>query len=147
MCDNSNDLSNVVKDQEKMLTSRILIGTVVSLLSITPGCGDREVSFSKDVKPILDEHCLPCHQAGKDGYIASGLSVESYDDMMKGTKYGPVVMPGYSFSSTLQILVEHKADPSINMPRRGVRMSQDKIELIGRWISQGAQNTSHNRTV
>jgi hypothetical protein len=123
-----------------MRTSRVLIGTVISLLSIAPGCSDREVSFSKDVMPILDEYCLPCHQAEKEGYLASGLSVESYDDMMKGTKYGPVVMPGYSFSSTLQILVEHKADPSINMPKGRIRLSQDKIELIGRWISQGAKN-------
>jgi hypothetical protein len=116
----------------KTSTSQILIGAVVSLLSIASGCTDREVSFSKDVKPILDEHCLPCHQSGKEGYLASGLSVESYDDMMRGTKYGPVVMPGYSFSSTLQILVEHKADPSINMPKRQMRLSQDKIETIGR---------------
>ena len=123
-----------------MRTSRVLIWTVVTLLSIAPGCSDRGVSFSKDVKPILDEHCLPCHQAGKEGYLASGLSVQSYDDMMKGTKYGPVVMPGYSFSSTLQILVEHKADPSTNMPKRRMRLSQDKIELIGKWISQGAKN-------
>ncbi len=123
-----------------MRASRILIGTVLSLLWITSGCSDRKVSFSKDVKPILDEHCLPCHQAGKEGYLASGLSVASYDDMIKGTKYGPVVLPGYSFSSTLQILVEHKADPSINMPKRRMRLSQDKIELIGTWISQGAKN-------
>ncbi len=123
-----------------MRTRQVLIGAVVSLLPITPGCIDQGVSFSKDVKPILDEHCLPCHQSGEEGYLVSGLSVKSYDDLMRGTKYGPVVMPGYSFSSTLQILVEHKADPSINMPKRQMRLTQDNIEMIGTWISEGAQN-------
>ncbi len=123
-----------------MRYSLIVIWPVVSLLSIAPGCIDRGVSFSKDVTPILDEHCLSCHQSGKEGYLVSGLSVESYDDLMRGTKYGVVVMPGYSFSSTLQILVEHKADPSINMPKRQLRLPQDKIETIGNWISEGAKN-------
>ena len=36
---------------------------------------------------------------------------------MKGTKLGSVIVPGSSISSTLVILIEHKADPSINMPR------------------------------
>ncbi len=118
-----------------------LINAVTTLVAVTAvGCGGNEVSFSKDVMPVLQESCLSCHKKGGDGYAASGLSVESYEDVMKGTKYGPVITPGYSFSSTLQILVEHKADSSINMPRGRPRLSQDKIEVIGRWIDQGAKN-------
>ncbi len=122
--------------------SRTRLRKLVAVLAVVgaAGCADDEVSFSKEVMPILQESCLPCHKQGGDGYAASGLSVESYDNVMKGTKYGPVITPGYSFSSTLQILVEHKADSSINMPRGRPRLSQEKIELIGRWIDQGAKN-------
>lgn len=113
--------------------------SVVTLLMVA-GCGEQEVSFKKDVMPILQERCISCHKPGGSGYIASGLSMETYDNLMKGTKFGPVIIPGYSFSSTLQILVEHKADSSINMPKQLPRLPQDQVELIGKWINQGAKN-------
>ncbi len=114
----------------------------VSLLAlvIVAGCAEQEISFKKDVMPILQERCVSCHKPGGSGYIASGLSMESYDNLMKGTKFGPVIIPGYSFSSTLQILVEHKADSSINMPKQLPRLPQEQVELIGKWINQGAKN-------
>ncbi len=72
------------------------------------------------------------------GYAARGLSVERDEDVMKGTEYGSMIAPGCSFSSTPRIPVEHKADSPVNMPRGRPRLSQDKIELVGRWIDQGA---------
>ena len=58
----------------KALGSLILAGTV--LLS---GCGgEPQVSFSKDVNPILAENCLECHTKTGKGFIASALSMESY---------------------------------------------------------------------
>ena len=50
--------------------------------------------FEKDVKPILDQNCLSCHQEGGTGYEASGFSMVSYDDLMKGTKFGAMVIGG-----------------------------------------------------
>ncbi len=117
----------------------IQTASVLAVL-IVAGCGEQEVSFKKDIKPILQERCVPCHKPGGAGYVASGLSMESYDNLMKGTKFGPVIIPGYSFSSTLQILVEHKADSSINMPKQLPRLPQEQVELIGKWINQGAKN-------
>lgn len=117
----------------------IRAASVVTLM-IVAGCGERQVSFKQDVMPILQERCVSCHKVGGSGYNASGLSMESYDNLMKGTKFGPVIIPGYSFSSTLQILVEHKADSSINMPKQLPRLPQDQVELIGKWINQGAKN-------
>ena len=106
------------------------------------GCsaGKHEVSFSKDIMPVLSQNCLHCHTQGGEGQVASGLSMESYADLMKGTKHGPVIKPGQSYASTLQILVEHKADVSLNMPKGGGKLSTDQIELIGKWIDQGAKN-------
>lgn len=123
-----------------MQARTIMQATPVLALLIAAGCGEQEVSFKNDVMPILQEKCLPCHKSGGAGYVASGLNMESYDSLMKGTKFGPVIIPGYSFSSTLQILVEHKADSSINMPKQMPQLPQEQIELIGKWINQGAKN-------
>lgn len=100
-----------------------------------------EVSFAADVEPILHRYCLDCHAAGKSGYEASGLSVENYEMLMKGTRYGPVVVPGDSFTSVLTMLIEGRADPSIKMPH-GDRPgpSEAKIEILNSWIDQGAKD-------
>lgn len=103
------------------------------------GCTEK-VSFSRDVMPILAESCLSCHQQGAEGYVASGFSVESYADIMQGTNAGPVIDPGVSYASTLQVLVEHKADPSIAMPLKMKKLSAAKTRVIGEWIDQGALN-------
>jgi len=111
---------------------------LLSLLALT-GCAE-QVSFSQDVMPVLKARCLACHAEGTPGYEVSGFSVESYEQVMKGTKNGPVVEPGYSYASTLQTLVEHKADPSIAMPQNAPKLSSAEIQTIGVWIDQGAKN-------
>ncbi len=115
------------------LCCAVLIGAT------TTGCTS-EVSFSRDVLPIFHEHCLSCHRPGESGYETSGFSVEGYADIMQGTRYGAVVFPGYSYASTLQVLVEHKADQTINMPQGQLKLSPQQIETIGKWIDQGAKN-------
>ena len=112
---------------------------ILTILAWSSAC-TKKVSYLSDVKPILDDHCLECHAKGKKGYIKSGLSMESYADLMKGTKFGPVIEPGISISSTLMRLVDHKADPSINMPHNQTKIPDDHIELIKLWIDQGAKN-------
>jgi hypothetical protein len=111
------------------------------------GCSGKEdatetgVSFSKQIVPILQGHCYECHLPGKPGEVASGLDMSTYDSLMKGTKFGPVIIPGNAVSSTLIILVEGRADPSINMPH-GDRppLRAEDIHLLRQWINEGALN-------
>ena len=117
-----------------------LAGLVLMALS---GCqpAEPEVSFAADVEPILRKYCVDCHAEGKSGYEATGLSMESYEAVMKGTRYGPVVIPGDSFSSVLTMLIEGRADPSIKMPhgdRRGP--SAAEIKTLSSWVDNGAKN-------
>ena len=100
----------------------------------------KQASFSKNVMPILEAKCLSCHAKGSEGFEASGFSVESYEQVMKGTRQGPVIEPGHSYFSTLQIVVEHRADPSTSMPKNSAKLSSTEIQIIGEWIDQGARN-------
>lgn len=100
----------------------------------------KEVSFAKDIQPVLNDHCAECHMKGKEGHKKSGLSMDTYADLMKGTKFGPVIVAGDSISSTLARLIEHKADKSINMPHDKKPIPADKIKLIVTWINEGAKN-------
>ena len=111
-----------------------------ALLALGAACSRTEASFVRDVNPILKEYCVECHSTGGRGYVASGFSVESYDDVMRGTKFGPVIVPGSSVSSTLERLIEHKADPSIAMPQGKPRLPKENLDIIRTWIDEGAKN-------
>ncbi len=100
-----------------------------------------EVSYSASVEPLIKKYCQSCHMPGQLGYDTSGLDVSSYETLMKGTKYGAVVLPGDALTSTLVVLVEGRADPSIKMPHAGApQMTQPEIEIVRRWVEQGAKN-------
>ena len=120
------------------------------LALITPlfltGCDSNQkaqstISYSKEIIPILQNHCLECHVPDAPGEKASGLNMSTHQALMKGTKFGPVIKPGDSLSSTLLILVEGRADPSIKMPH-GDRpaLSASEIKTLRQWIDQGAMN-------
>jgi hypothetical protein len=99
------------------------------------------VSYSEDVRPILNEHCMECHKVGGKGQVESGMSMESYEALMAGTEYGPMVIPGDSFGSNLVVLIEGRADPSIYMPKgKHGPLSDEQIQTIKTWIDQGAKN-------
>ena len=127
-------------------TRSILIIAAISLSNV--GCSP-PVSFSKEIKPILVANCLKCHDGSGEGSTTSGFSVKTYDSIMKGTKYGPVIEPGSSVSRTLYRMVAHLVDEKIQMPPhhsdalaegRGKPLTEGQIEHIKNWIDQGARN-------
>jgi hypothetical protein len=105
------------------------------------GCPEKPASYSADAKPFLDKYCMRCHGEGGEGAEASGFRMDDYDSLMKGTKHGPVVLPGESFDSVLVMLVEGRAAPELRMPHdEGETPTKAEIERVKAWIDQGAQN-------
>ena len=101
----------------------------------------REVSYAREVSPILDRHCKSCHMPGQAGYVVSGFELRDYETLMKGTQYGPVVLPGDPLASVLVMLIEGRADPSLKMPHGDAKpLDPAEIETIRRWVEQGARN-------
>jgi uncharacterized membrane protein len=119
----------------------ITIAAVTLGMASLSACSEKQgVSFSQDVHPILKTECLECHAKGKEGHQKSGLSMETYAELMAGTTYGPVIEPGSAVSSTLVRLIDHKADKSINMPHQKSKIPPDEIKIIKQWIDEGASN-------
>lgn len=117
----------------------LLVVPLLAAVAASLGC-TKQVSFEQDVLPVLHEKCVVCHKGGGDGYIKSGLSLENYEGLMRGTKFGPIIKPGSSVGSTLVILIEHKAHSSINMPHGQDPLPEDQVKLIKQWVDQGAKN-------
>jgi hypothetical protein len=120
----------------------LLAALPIALAGALTGCArEKAVSFSQDVRPIIDENCLVCHQEGGKGFEASGFSMVTYDDLMKGTKFGPMIISGDSAGSNMIVLMEGRADPSISMPHGSTDpVRKADIEILRLWIDQGAKN-------
>jgi hypothetical protein len=64
--------------------------------------------------------------------------MDSYESVMKGTRFGQVINPGSAISSSLYILVTGKGNLTIDMPHGKDPLSAEEIETIRVWIENGA---------
>ena len=99
-----------------------------------------KVSFAEDILPLLKWRCASCHQSGGAGFEKSGLDLTSYAGVMKGTKFGPMVIPRDPESSNLILLLDWRVAPAIRMPHGKKKLSVCDRDAIRTWIREGAQN-------
>ena len=114
---------------------------VTLTLCLVSGCAtQRVVSFQNDIDPILKDKCLECHKSPNGaGYVQTGLDMESYDTLMKGTIFGAVIIPGDSKRSLLNKLTEGRAGELMRMPHGDAeKLTEEEIELFSLWVNQGA---------
>jgi len=107
-----------------------------------------EVSFMRDVQPILHDYCVNCHMPGGKGYVKSGLDLTSYQGTMKGTIFGKVVIPGNSETSTFTKLLTG-TNKGLKMPmglNSSGTLDRQYILVLRKWVNQGAKTTRHKQS-
>ena len=90
------------------------------------------VSFSQ-VDEIFQESCEHCHNADDE---KGGLLMESYASLVAGGEHGNALVPGDSAASRLMQMIEGKLKP--RMPYKEDPLPREQVELIRRWIDEGA---------
>lgn len=99
-----------------------------------------QTSFAEDVFPIFKGRCIDCHRPGGAGYEKSGLDLTTYEGLMKGTKFGAMVIPRDPDSSNLMWLLDWRASPELRMPHGTKKLSTCDRSTIRAWIREGAKN-------
>ena len=124
------------------MSSRIYSCVMLSSFLISACTTQRVVSFQDDIDPILNEKCLQCHIPPDGvGYVRTGLDMETYDTLMKGTMFGTVIIPGDSKRSVINKLTEGRAGESMRMPHGdAMKLTKEEVELLNLWVKQGALN-------
>lgn len=122
----------------KLVGFALSLGTVVAMAS----AADQEVSFKKDVMPVLQANCLECHSPGGKHLGKSGLLMDTYEHLIEGSKYGPVIDSSHSEQSMfIQVIEVKQVDPWIRMPHHGgVELSTASKKILKDWVDQGAKN-------
>lgn len=129
----------IVRGKQIALALIALMG--IGLLEISTAQAEttsNTISYKDDVQPIVQIRCMECHMPGGPGLIMSGLDMTSYEGLMRGTKYGPMVMPGKANASNLVRMIEGRTQ--VRMPHNRKRLTDCEIKIIRTWITQGARN-------
>ena len=115
---------------------------LLTMIAILPACATKQISYQLDVTTILDDNCNGCHMVPDGyGYKATGLNMDSYDALMQGTIYGPIIIAGDSQRSIFNKLVEGRAG-NLQQIKHGEKegISEEEIEVLKIWVDQGALN-------
>jgi Planctomycete cytochrome C len=126
-----------------VVAAGISVTGVTALMPVRQACAQQQhehMSFQEDIVPILKGWCVSCHMPGGEGFKASGVDLTSYEGLMKGTKFGPVVIPKDPDGSTLIALIYGRASPQIRMPYGHKPLPDCLRTNFWGWIFDGAKN-------
>ncbi|MGO4292534.1 DUF1553 domain-containing protein [Chitinophaga sp. RAB17] len=121
---------------------------VTVALTLTAGAGimfaachsNKKVDFSTEVKPVLNKHCISCHGGVKQN---GGFSVLFREEALGITKSGkPAIVPGHPEKSEFIRRLTCK-DPKERMPQKGEPLTDAEIDLLTRWVKEGAEWGEH----
>jgi len=108
-------------------------GPLILLLLLTPVLADDTVSYYRQVVPILKANCVTCHKPGK---AKGGLDLTTHATLLKGSKGGVVIKPGDVSGSEV---IESVSGDEPEMPKDGEPLTAAEVDVLSRWISQGAK--------
>lgn len=117
------------------------VAGATAVIPVPKACAQKaQLSYSQDIHPIFKGWCVSCHQPGGEGYKASGVDLRTYAGLMKGTKFGAVVIPHDPDGSTLIALIDGRTSPKIRMPFHHKQLPNCLRENIWSWIFEGAKD-------
>ena len=111
-----------------MLKARVAAFLIVSFSAYA------KVDFLKEVQPVLTSRCQACHSGDAP---QAGLKTHTRDDLLKGGKTGPAIVPGKGADSLLIAKMEGKS--GLRMPPSGPPVAPELIERIRLWVDEGAR--------
>ena len=123
--------------KKKVSYGLLFIGIIILIISVWSLLKPSDtVDFSADIKPILNKNCITCHGGvKKSGGFSLLFEEEAFADTESG---GPAIIPGNAAKSPfIQRLKED--DPELRMPYKKSKLSKEDIELLTKWVDQGAK--------
>lgn len=101
-----------------------------------------DISFNRDIRPLLVKNCFACHGDAK--LLEGNVMLKSFADAIGEGGYERVVIPGNSAESSLYKRITAKHQEMLMPPTEtGKQLTQIEIERFARWIDQGAKYEQH----
>ncbi|MEO8270309.1 MAG: DUF1549 domain-containing protein, partial [Aureliella sp.] len=123
----------------RLLHAGPLLGACLLLTGWGRGAAAEPVEYNRDIRPILAEHCFACHGADGEARMAD-LRL----DQREAAIDSGVISPGNPDDSAMIDRVFTKDPESLMPPAESKKpLSTEQMELLKRWVEQGAEYQSH----
>ncbi|MEM7384910.1 MAG: PSD1 and planctomycete cytochrome C domain-containing protein, partial [Verrucomicrobiota bacterium] len=121
-----------------------LLAGLPALVVLWPQRGGSEtIDFTRDIRPLLSDNCFFCH-----GPDAAERKADLRLDVEAAAKapidgQAPIVSGHPDKSVILQRMISEDPDEQMPPPESGKSLSAEEVDLIKRWISEGAEWSEH----
>src|SRR5262249_33445257 len=105
---------------------------------------NKTIDFNSEIRPILSENCFACHGPDEKQRKAK-LRFDQIESALAERPDGLfVIKAGKSAESELVARI-NSTDPELKMPppQSNKKLTPQQIELLQRWIDQGAHSSKH----
>ncbi|MFM7169217.1 MAG: PSD1 and planctomycete cytochrome C domain-containing protein [Planctomycetaceae bacterium] len=126
------------------LLCRVLLLTIALARCSAPAAAQAPpaaaaVDYQRDIRPILSNHCFPCHGTDQESRQAD-LRLDQRDAALA---HGAILPGNAADSPLLQRVLS--SDPEQHMPPAEFNkpLNQTQLDLLQRWIQQGAEYQDH----
>ncbi len=111
------------------LADEVLLLAALATTDMPVSGADWPLGYAEDVQPIFEAICTNCHGVNLQ---SGGLRVTTYEGIMAGSQYGPVVVPGDPQASKLWSQIHRNIMPMVG------ELDPMKKATINAWIAGGA---------
>jgi len=114
-----------------------ILSVILGLASSALQAADElPVDFVKQIKPILADRCVECHNSET---IFGELNLQNRELAFRKRKLGPAIVPGEPEKSMLYLALTLPPKDKKAMPATGHRIPKDEVSTIRQWIKEGAK--------
>jgi hypothetical protein len=118
----------------------LLLGSAFAIWMVRRLASGDQVSFTRDIQPILNQNCVQCHGGVRQ---KNGVSFVYREEALGTGKSGRrTIVPGHPEQSEV-IARLTSSDPEARMPYHSPPLPPQQIDLLRRWIKQGAKWEDH----
>jgi hypothetical protein len=115
----------------------VLVAITALALAETLGQSKKELTYTKDVAPVIKSYCIPCHLEENEN--PSGLALDDYEKILKGGNHGSTVVPRKPQESYLYLKILPNPPFGKQMARNKKKLTEEETKTIYDWIAQGAK--------
>ncbi|GAB5444596.1 MAG: hypothetical protein Fues2KO_49450 [Fuerstiella sp.] len=112
-------------------TGSVVLSCLLSALQMDSVVAAEQLSFERDIRPIFRAHCFDCHGATEE--VEGSLDLRLVRFLQQGGDSGAAIVPGQPDASLLLQRIR-----SGEMPPGEHRVPDDQIEILRKWIAEGA---------
>ncbi|MCH1442054.1 MAG: DUF1549 domain-containing protein, partial [Rubripirellula sp.] len=127
-----------------LILAFLIVSGCVGALRLTAEETQPDIEFSRDILPLLSEHCFQCH-GPDEATREAGLRLDQRDGILSEADSGTAaVIPGSAVKSELvRRIISDDPDLMMPPPESGKKLSTADIERLKQWVDAGAKWSVH----